>query len=113
MKRLGLVGPAADRATVAELTAAVGGLDLDAFLRNLRAFGAHDAEAALAAVDAPALVIAGDRDPFVPKEIAEQMARRIARAELFMVRGGAHCTPVEYPELVSLRLERFLADHGL
>jgi pimeloyl-ACP methyl ester carboxylesterase len=112
VQRLGLVGRTADPAALAELTAAFGQLDLDALLRNLRAFADHDARAALAAVDVPALVIAGDRDPLVPAELAQQMARSIAGAELVVVRGGAHCAPVEYPELVSLRLERFLCEHG-
>ncbi len=113
LKRLGLVGRSADDATLAELTASVGRLDLDAFLRNLSAFGVHDAGAALAAVDVPALIIAGDRDPLLPREVAQQMARRLRRAELQVVRGGAHCAPVEYPDLLALRLERFYREHGL
>ena len=93
--------------------AALGQLDLDAFLRNLRAFGAHDAEGVLAAASVPALVVAGDSDPFVPLGVAQQMARRIPDAELLVVRGGAHCAPVEYPELVGLRMERFWRDTAL
>ena len=107
LTRLGLVGRSADEATVAELTAAVAELDRDALLRNLRAWGEHDAEAHLGAIDVPTLVLAGDRDPLVPREISQQMARRIPKAELLVVRGGAHCLPLEFPELVSLRLERF------
>ena len=35
-----------------------------------------------------------------------------AHAEILVVRGGTHYTAVEYPELVSLRIERFYRDHG-
>jgi pimeloyl-ACP methyl ester carboxylesterase len=112
LKRLGLAGRALDEAVLADLATAAGSLDLDAFLRNLRAFAEHDAGAALATIDVPVLVVAGDLDPLVPPGIAQQMARRIAEAELFVVRGGAHMTPLEHPELVSLRIERFYRDHG-
>jgi pimeloyl-ACP methyl ester carboxylesterase len=113
LKRSGLAGRTLDEATLADLAVAAGRLDLDAFLRNLRAFAEHAARAALAAVDVPALVIAGDRDPLVPAAVAEEMARRIPGAELFMVSGGAHMAPVEHPELVTLRIERFYRQHGL
>jgi pimeloyl-ACP methyl ester carboxylesterase len=113
LRRLGLVGPTVDGITLAELTTGVGSLDLDAFLRNLRAFAEHDARGMLAAVDVPSLVIAGDRDPILPLEIAQRMAHRIAGAEILEVPGGAHLAPVEYPELVSLRIERLYREHGL
>jgi pimeloyl-ACP methyl ester carboxylesterase len=112
LRRLGLVGRSADESTLAELTASVGRLDLDAFFRNLRAFGEHDAGAMLGSIDVPTLVITGDRDPLVPRALAQQMTRRIPQAEILVVRGGAHCTPVEYPELIALRLERFYREHG-
>jgi pimeloyl-ACP methyl ester carboxylesterase len=113
MRRLGLVGRAADETVLAELTAAVALLDLDAFLRNLNAFGEHDAGDVLAAIDVPALVIAGDRDPLLPLDTAQKLAHRMPRGELLVVRGGGHTVPIEYPELVALRIERFYRDHGL
>jgi pimeloyl-ACP methyl ester carboxylesterase len=113
LDRLRLVGPAADEGARAALTEAVGWLDLDGFLQNLQAFAAHDARAALPAVEVPVLIVAGDRDPVVPRAVAQQMARSIHHAELMVVRGGAHAIPLEYPELVSLRIERFYREHGL
>ena len=113
LKRMGIAGRAIDQAALADLATAAGRLDVDAFLRNLRAFAEHDAGDALGAIDVPALVVAGDRDPLVPRAIAQQMARRIPEAELFMVSGGAHMAPVEHPELISLRVERFYRDHRL
>jgi hypothetical protein len=38
------------------------------------------------------------------------MAERIPGAELMMVPLGTHTTPLEYKELVELRVERFLRD---
>jgi pimeloyl-ACP methyl ester carboxylesterase len=111
-KRLGLVGTALDDAVFAELVTAFGRLDMEPFFRNLKAIGDHDAEGVLGSVDVPALVITGDHDLFTPRGLAQQMARRIPDAEILVVRGGTHYTAVEYPELVSLRIERFYREHG-
>lgn len=113
LRRLGLVGPTIDPLALAELTTAVAALHPEPFLRNLRAFAEHDARGALAAVDVPALIIAGDHDPLTRPEIPRQMARRISGAETLVVPGGAHLAPLEYPELVSLRIERFYRERGL
>jgi pimeloyl-ACP methyl ester carboxylesterase len=111
-KRLGLVGPTLDAAVFAELVHELGRLDMEPFFRNLRAIGAHDAEAVLEAIDVPTLVVTGDRDLFTPRALAQQMARRIPRAEILVVRGGTHYTCVEFPELVSLRIEKFFREHA-
>jgi pimeloyl-ACP methyl ester carboxylesterase len=109
LDRLGVVGRSADQVGRAVLAEGLGGVPVKALARNLRVFAEHDAETVLANIDAPVLVVAGDRDPFVPRERSQQMAREIPRAELLMVRGGAHAAPIEVPELLGLRLERFWA----
>jgi pimeloyl-ACP methyl ester carboxylesterase len=111
LRRLGLVRGTLDESLHASLERAMAKLDVDALLRNIRAFGEHDARAALPSVTVPTLVVAGDRDPLTPREVAQQMARAIPEAELFVVRGGSHYTIAEYPELVALRIERFLREH--
>lgn len=112
LKRMGLIGPTLDDEVFAELVHAFGELDMEAYFRNLQAAGEHDAEDVLERIDVPALVISGDRDAFMPPELAQRMARRIPGAELLVVRGGTHYAAVEFPELVSLRIERFFRDHG-
>jgi pimeloyl-ACP methyl ester carboxylesterase len=111
-KRLGLIGPTLDDALFAELVQAFGSLDMEPFFRNLRAIGEHDAEDVLETITVPALVITGDKDLMTPRALAQQMARRIHAAEILVVRGGTHYTAVEYPELVSLRMERFWRETG-
>lgn len=111
-KRLGLVGPTLDDAVFTELVHAFGQLDMEPFLYNLSAIGRHDASEVLDSIRVPTLVVTGDRDAFTPKALAQQMARRIPTAEILVVRGGTHYTAVEFPELVSLRIERFFREHG-
>src|SRR4051812_447307 len=98
-KRLGLIGQTLDDADFAELVSAFGELDMEPFFRNLRAIGEHDAADVLESIAVPTLVITGDRDLFTPRNLAQQMARRIPAAEILVVRGGTHYTAVEYPEL--------------
>ncbi len=111
-KRLGLMADTLDDGVFAELVLAFGDLDMEPFFRNLAAIGAHDASPVLPSVTVPSLVITGDRDAMTPPSLAEHMASRIPQAELLVVRGGTHYTAIEFPELVNLRIERFLRAHG-
>ncbi|MBN1773507.1 MAG: alpha/beta hydrolase [Deltaproteobacteria bacterium] len=113
MIAVGLVGKTLDRRVFRELVRDFGDLDLPAYFSTLLALGEHDAEHALAAVRCPFLVVAGDRDPMTPRALSEEMVRRVAGAELLIVRGGTHYVPVEFPEMMNLRIERFLREHGL
>ncbi len=113
MTVVGLVGPTLDRAVFRDLVHDFAALDLPAYFSTLLALGEHDAEHALAAVRCPLLVVAGDRDPMTPRALSEEMVRRVPGAELLIVRGGTHYVPVEFPEMMNLRIERFLREHGL
>lgn len=112
LKRAGLIGPTLDDEVLAELVHAFGALDMEAYFLNLRAIGEHDAEDVLETIDVPTLVISGDKDTFTKPALARRMARRIPSAELLVVRGATHYAAVEFPELVSLRIERFFRRHG-
>jgi pimeloyl-ACP methyl ester carboxylesterase len=112
LKRLGLLGRTLDEEVYAELARSLGELDMAVFFKNLHAIDAHDAEEVLEQVDVPTLLITGDRDVFTPRALAQAMARRIPKAEILVVRGGTHYTAIEFPELVSLRIERFFSEHG-
>jgi pimeloyl-ACP methyl ester carboxylesterase len=112
LKRLGLVGGTLDEELFKELAAEFGGVDLDLYLRMLDALGRHDAAHVLESIQVPTLVITGDRDAFTPRQLAQQMARRIPNGEILVVRGATHYTALEYPELVNLRIEKFLREHG-
>ncbi|MBX3127103.1 MAG: alpha/beta hydrolase [Polyangiaceae bacterium] len=111
LKRLGLVGATLDDEVFAEIAEQFANLDLTTYLTILEELGSHDASRVLDTVDVPALVIAGERDLFTPKQVAQQMARRIRGGEILIVRGASHYAAIEYPELVNLRIEKFLREH--
>jgi pimeloyl-ACP methyl ester carboxylesterase len=83
-------------------------VDFPMFLRMLRAAGDHSAEQWLAEVDVPTLVVAGERDTFTPASLSRFMAEKIPRAELLLVPGGSHVTPIEQPTLVGERIRGFV-----
>lgn len=112
LKRAGLMAETVDEAEFAEVVALFATLDIEAFTKNLRALGQHDAEGELANIAVPTLVITGDRDRMTPRGLSQQMVRRIPRAEILVIRGGTHYAAVEFPELVGLRIERFFRENG-
>lgn len=112
MKRLGMMAETVEESDFAEVVSMFRSLDMAVYVKNLRALGEHDASRILETIEAPVLVITGDRDQMTPYGLSQQMVRRLPRAEILVVRGGTHYTAVEFPELVGLRIERFLHDHG-
>jgi pimeloyl-ACP methyl ester carboxylesterase len=88
-------------------------VDFPMFLRMLRAAGEHTAGDVLPAIDVPVLVIAGERDSFTPPFLAMAMTEAMPHAEILMVPRGTHVTPIEQPELVNARIEKFLRERVL
>lgn len=84
------------------------GMDPRLFLGMLKHASEHTAFDHLPAVHVPTLVVAGTADTFTPYWLSEEMHDRIAGSELLTVPGGTHVAPIEQPELISLRLEKFL-----
>ena len=85
------------------------GMDPRLFLGMLKHASEHSAYDHLPRVDVPTLIVAGTEDTFTPYWLSEEMHARIPRSELLTVPGGSHVAPIEHPELIALRLEKFLA----
>lgn len=85
-------------------------LDLPTYFQLAQDLQDHDASDVLPTVKVPTLVFAGDRDLFTPMWLSERMAAAIPDSELCVIRGGSHAALVEQPELMCLRLERFLVE---
>jgi len=110
IKATGLVAPTLDEDVFIDIAVDFVKLDFSAYSRCFRELARHDATPALPTVKVPVLVITGDRDLFTPVETARNLASAIPDAELEVVSGGSHYTPVEYPMVVHLRIEKFLKD---
>lgn len=85
-------------------------MDPVVFVRTLDSLASHSARDHLPHVNVPTLVIAGEKDKFTPAWLSRKMAAHIPGAELLMVPQGSHTAPLEQPELLELRVERFLQE---
>ena len=72
-------------------------LDLDAILPYFRHMPRIDITSQLPAIQAPALIIAGNRDPIVPPAQSYLIAKHISRASLVMLPGAGHLPFLERP----------------
>jgi pimeloyl-ACP methyl ester carboxylesterase len=88
-------------------------LDLTVFFEMVRAAQEHDAGPFLGDIQAPTLVVAGERDLFTPRHLSLEMAARIPNAELLEIPRGSHAALIEQPELINLRLEKFIREKVL
>ena len=111
-KRFGMVGPTIDEEVFNEVVAEFATVQAQPYLQHLAALREEDGADMLAAIDVPTLVLIGERDPITPRAVAEPAARRIPGAEIFVVRGATHFTALEFPELVNLRVEKFLRERA-
>ena len=59
-------------------------------------------------IEAPTLVIWGEKDPALPLTLAEGIARDIPRAKLVTIPDAGHFVPEERPERVAALLKEFL-----
>jgi pimeloyl-ACP methyl ester carboxylesterase len=89
----------------------VASMDLNAFLTLFEAMMKYDGTTVLERINVPAMIIGGKQDSVTPQKHQEDMRRSIKGSDLFMVPYGSHCTQLDMPELVNLKIERFLKAH--
>ena len=107
-KTLRLVHPKIDVEVFNDLLVDYMNLDFEVYTQILSALGDHDAEAVLATLPCPALIVSGDRDPMTPDALSSYMATTIPDAELMIIPGGTHYVPVEFPDEINQRILTFL-----
>ncbi len=80
------------------------------FLKTLEGAARHTAEPYLPEIRVPTLIVAGTHDRFTPYWLSQRMHALIPGSELLTLPLGSHTAPIELPELVNLRIERFLRE---
>lgn len=73
----------------------------------------NSSEDMLRKIRVPALVIAGEYDQFTPVWISKKMHRLVPDSELFIMHKATHAGLVEQPDLINLRIEKFIKDRVL
>ena len=94
-------------------TRGLAGLELSAFIPLFESMMNYDGSEVLARAQVPALIIAGERDHVTPLRHQYQMHKDLRGSELTVVPYGSHCTLLDLPEYVNLRIEKFLQQHPL
>ncbi|MDZ4660339.1 MAG: alpha/beta hydrolase [Pseudomonadota bacterium] len=86
----------------------VSAMDLDVIIRFFDQMMAYNATPVLDRINIPTLVIAGEKDSVTPKQFQDLLHKKIIGSEYLVVPLGSHCTQLDLPELVNLRIEKFL-----
>jgi pimeloyl-ACP methyl ester carboxylesterase len=66
----------------------------------------------LAAIRCPALVIAGEHDPYCPPKASKMISDVIPGAELTIIDGVGHCMQFEASDQLNKRIENFIGDNA-
>lgn len=73
----------------------------------------HTAESSLKNIKVPTLILGAEEDVFTPVWLSKKMHHLIPDSELFIVKKGSHVALVEQPELINLRIEKFIQERLL
>lgn len=112
LKRLRLVADGMDEDSISETMGHLQNLNVLAYLHAIGERAENRMDPILPTVDRPTLVIIGDRDLVTPRSVAEPLTRQIPGVESFVVRSATHFALLEFPELINLRVEKFLREQG-
>ncbi len=97
VRQSGLVGPTADIPAVVDLLQGMASCDLRNLLEIYEEVAGESSGGLLASVEAPALLVAGSKDPFTPASMMEEMERTLPDARLEVYERATHYLPLEYP----------------
>lgn len=113
MKLLGIVGKTCSEEIFKSVASEFMNMDFEVYYRTLNRLGEHDAADVLPDVKVPVLIAFGDHDNMTPASRAIKMHKAISGSELMVIPSGTHYVPIEFPDWINLRVEKFLQSHGL
>lgn len=86
-------------------------MDLRAFLSLFESMVEYDGSDVLETIEIPTLIIGGRRDSMTPVRYQREMHEKIRDSQFLLVPYGTHCTQLDMPDLVNLRISKFLKAH--
>jgi pimeloyl-ACP methyl ester carboxylesterase len=90
----------------------VASMDLQSFLTLFENMMIYDGRPVFDRVTAPTLIISGKNDSVTPQSYQEEMHRKIRNSQYLVVPYGSHCTQLDLPDFVNLRIDKFLNQIG-
>lgn len=88
----------------------VSSMDLAAFLKLFESMMDYDGRPLFDRVEVPTLIIGGKKDSVTPQHYQEEMNLKIKKSQFLMVPYGSHCTQLDMPDFVNLRIDQFLSN---
>lgn len=88
----------------------VADMDPSILLHLIENYDSIDYTSWLHTIRVPTLLIAGERDKVIPIEQQELMRQLIPNSKLELIRHGSHCPQMDLPDLVNLKIEKFLSE---
>ena len=83
-------------------------LDLEIFIPLFESLMAFNGSEILPTIHQPTLIVAGENDNITPKSFQAEIKETVPHAEYLEVPYGSHCTQLDFPEFVNLKIEEFL-----
>jgi non-heme chloroperoxidase len=83
-------------------------MDPAILLHLIENYELYDATSWLHTVHTPTMILAGEQDNMIPVERQELMHQLIPNSTLEIIRHGSHCPQMDLPDLVNLKIEKFL-----
>lgn len=88
-------------------------LDMDAFVRLMKAFFDLNITDQLKAIQAPTLVVAGEKDLIKGQEYAKIICDQITNSELALIPDAGHALCIEKPAIVNSLILGFVIKHSM
>ena len=88
----------------------VASMDLLSFLTLFEHMMTYDGRPVFEKIQVPTLIVSGKQDSVTPQSYQEEMHARIKGSKYLLVPYGSHCTQLDLPDFVNLRIEKFLTD---
>lgn len=82
-------------------------LELPIFFEMFEEVLQFDGTSILSKITCPTLIIAGEKDNITPTTFQREMHAAINHSELLMVPYGSHCSQLDFPEFINLKLQTF------
>lgn len=84
-------------------------MDLSVFIPLFKSMILYDGRNKFEKSSCPTLVIGGDKDSLTQLELQQEFIRLRKDSELLVIPYGSHCTQLDFPEFVNLKIENFLS----
>ena len=92
-------------------TQGIASTDVRVFITFFEEMIAFQGEDILQTIEIPTLIICGSKDALTPTEDQKKMNQLIPNSELCIIPYGSHCTQLDFPDRVNIKIQNFIENH--